>query len=351
MEFEKEIECIKITDKRPWLVDLPVRINIWIRPECQRAQFEVIKRVCPSIIFLQSDGGRNEQEWEAIYSNRNIFNQEIDWNCTVYKIFADYNHGLYAMAKIVTDFIWSKVDRCLFLEDDQIPSVSCFSYHAELLEKYKNDLRIECICSFNPLGVYEKCTTDYLFSRQGSIWGSSYWRDRFVNRQKDFKNANDPYVLFLLKQRTRHNKIAWNRLNAYLVNEKYEGHVAGSEFYVEFAMYGHNRVQIVPQKNLLSYRGDTSNSAHASENRFLPKSVRKIYGTKAYELEFPLIHPSFVIPDISFEIKRNRIIGHNTPIISFFRRIETTYYYIRAGKMAIAYKKAIARLKGNRNEK
>ena len=53
---------------KKYLVDIPVRINIWIRPECQRRQFEVIKKARPSILFIQSDGGRNDEEWQAIYA-------------------------------------------------------------------------------------------------------------------------------------------------------------------------------------------------------------------------------------------------------------------------------------------
>ena len=349
MKTNDNVSCVVYTNKRPALVNIPVRVNIWIRPECQRAPFEVLKKACPSVIFLQSDGGRNETEWDAIRRNREIFDNEIDWNCTIYKFYEDHNNGLYAMAHKVQSFIWTKVDRCLFLEDDQIPSVSCFAFHAELLERYKNDLRIQCICSMNQLEVYSECTSDYFFSRQGSIWGCSYWRDRVQIRDL-FKQANDPYTLNLLKQRTRHNKTAWRRLNAYLKQDKYDGHVAGSEFFIEFSMYGHNMVQIVPKKNMLSYVGDTENSEHASERSLLPKAVRRMYGMKAYELDFPLKHPVFVIPDISFEQRRNRIVGHNTPIRSFLRRIETTFYYVRAGKTKKAINKLINRLKGGKNE-
>lgn len=57
---------------KPYIVDVPVRINIWIRPDCQSKQFEITKMARPSTIFLQSDGGRTDGEWEAIYSNREI---------------------------------------------------------------------------------------------------------------------------------------------------------------------------------------------------------------------------------------------------------------------------------------
>ena len=65
-----------MSNLKPFLVDVPVRVNIWIRPECQRAQFEVLRQARPSTMFLISDGGRNPQEWEAINKNRELFDNE-----------------------------------------------------------------------------------------------------------------------------------------------------------------------------------------------------------------------------------------------------------------------------------
>ena len=69
---------------KPYLVDVPVKINIWIREECQKRQWEIIKKARPSILFIQSDGGRNESEWKAINNNRKLIDNGIDWECTVY---------------------------------------------------------------------------------------------------------------------------------------------------------------------------------------------------------------------------------------------------------------------------
>ena len=49
---------------KEYLVDVPVKINIWIRPDCQRKQFQVLQQARPSILFLVSDGGRNKEEQE-----------------------------------------------------------------------------------------------------------------------------------------------------------------------------------------------------------------------------------------------------------------------------------------------
>ena len=101
---------------KPYLIDVPVKINIWTRPECQRKQFEVIKQARPSILFVTSDGGRNEREWQLIYQNRKIYDEEIDWDCKVYKLYMDHNLGMYAMGEKRTELIWNTVDRCIMLE-------------------------------------------------------------------------------------------------------------------------------------------------------------------------------------------------------------------------------------------
>jgi len=323
-------------EKLPYLVDVPVKINIWIRPECQKKQFEVIKQARPSILFIQSDGGRNEKEWDAIRANRKMIDDGVDWECTVYRLYEDHNNGLYAMGKKSRELIWSKVDRCIFLEDDILPSVSFFEYCAELLEKYKDDPRIEVICGMNHLEVSDNVTSDYFFSRQGSIWGVATWK-RVVEERGRYDYGNDEYILSLLKERTKHNPIAWKRLNAYAKCDRYEGHVAGAEFWYEFDMYAQNRLQIIPKYNLVSNIGCTVDSEHADSLNQLPHGFRKIFNMKTYELKFPLHHPQYVIPDIQYEKKRNRVMAYNYPVIGFFRRIERILikFFTGNGKDAI----------------
>ncbi len=305
---------------KPFLVDVPVRVNIWIRPECQKRQFEVLKKARPSIMFLQSDGGRNEKEWEAINLNRKLFDECIDWDCTVYKIYETENHGLYTMGRKVSDFIWQRVDRCVFLEDDILPSVSFFEFCAELLERYKDDTRIDCICGMNHLGRSENVTADYFFSRQGSIWGTATWKRAVQMRDKEISYKDDPYILDLLSQRTKHNPTFRKKIFGYAGNPNYNGHVADTEFFRSFAMYGYNQLQIIPKINLISNIGCTEDSAHSDSLENLPRGMRKIFNMETYELKFPLKHTSFVIPDVEYEKKRNRIMGYNTPFITLYRK-------------------------------
>lgn len=323
---------------KPYLVDVPVKINIWIREECQKKQFEIIKKARPSVLFIQSDGGRNSEEWNAINNNRRMIEENIDWECTVHKIYEDSNLGLYAMGKKRNDLIWGIVDRCIFLEDDQIPSVSYFRFCAELLEKYKDDERIECICGMNHLEKYNECSSDYFFSRQGAIWGMATWK-RVADEWKDFSYGQDPYVMNLLKKGTKNNPMIWKRLKAYSHKDLYEGHVAASEFFIEFDMYAKNRLQIVPKYNLISNIGATSNASHADDFNLLPRGIRQVFGMPLYELEFPLKHPRYVIPDVIYEKRRNKIMGYNEPLVQFERTIERGWLLIKNGKIKKIFSK------------
>lgn len=308
---------MKKVTKKPFLVDVPVKINIWIRCDCQKKQWEIIKLARPSILFIQSDGGRNSTEWDAINKNRKMIDESIDWECQVYKFYEDHNNGLYTMDRKVSDFIWSKVDRCIFTEDDQLMSLSFFRYCAELLEKYKDDTRIECICGMNHLGICDKVTSDYFFARQGSIWGYATWRRARYN-ENTFDYFDDKYLMKLLKQRTKNNPIAWKRLNAYGKDDIYEGHKAGPEFWIEFDMYSQNRLQIIPKYNMISNIGCSYDSAHSTEYDDLPKNLKKVFKMELHEMNFPMKHAEYVIPDVYYEKKRNKIMLYN---YSLLRRI------------------------------
>jgi hypothetical protein len=243
------------------------------------------------------------------------------------------------MGRKIASFIWENYDRCIFLEDDHIPAVSFFKYCEELLEKYKNDLRIDCICGMNHLTVAENVSTDYFFSRQGSIWGTATWRDRVEMRDTGFEYAKDPYVMNLLKQNAKGNKIFWNRAKAYAEAEYYEGHVAGTEFWREFAMYGQSQLQIIPKYNMICNVGATANSAHADEIKYLPKKLRGCFNMKTYEIEFPLKHPKYVMPDLEYERKRNNIIGYNVSSWEkLLRRIERAIYKMIDGDILHIFK-------------
>lgn len=318
---------------KEYLVDVAVKTDIWIRTDLQREQFEVIKKARPSILFLISDGGRNDEEWKAIRQNRKMYDEEIDWNCTVYRQYENANQGMYAMEKKERELIWSHVDSCIFMEDDIIPSVSFFRFCAEMLEKYKDDPRIFAICGTNYTGVNERCSSDYFFSRYGAVWGTATWKRSYLQYHTSF--VGDAYTMSLLRKETRHHRCHWKQIAGIAKEGTYDGHVPGDEFYMNLAGYGYHQLLIVPKYNLTSNKGCNTSAAHGDRLDRLPRGIRQVFNSKTYELNFPLKKPEYMIPDVFYEKKRNRILALDHPIVWLYRKVERSFYLLRSGDISL----------------
>ncbi len=320
---------------RPYEVDVPVRVMIWTRPDCLRQQFEVIKKAAPSILFLVSDGGRNEEEMAKIRESRKIFD-EIDWECTIHKLYYEENQGMYNMMKESRKLIWNAVDRCIFLEDDYVPAVSYFRYCAELLEKYKDDERIETICGNNPFGTYDAPKDqDYFFTENGwSIWGNAFWKRTAENREFPFNYADDEYIKSCLKANLTD---FWNKkAEGYCRGELVDGHVPGSEYFHAANSALYHRMSIVPTKNLIKNIGYEGEHFSLKNKSKAPSYM----GVDVYELEFPLRHPKYVIDDKNYSNMYDKLLGHNkiNPIIYFFKRVKSFIRALFAGKIVSVLK-------------
>jgi len=308
---------------KSYLVDVPVLLFVFIRPGTLKCVFEVIKEARPSKLFLVSDGPRpsNPSDKARIAESRKIV-EDIDWECNVYQLYQDENHGLYSMVKEALDWVFSYVDRCIFLEDDVVPSISFFRYCAELLERYQDDLRINTICGMNHLGVYSDPNTDYFFSEADSIWGFALWR-RTYEAFYDFAYGNDKYSVDRIKENAKKYKAFGKAIDGYYQNELYEGHIAGPEFYLRLNIFSQNKVNILPKYNMIKNIGFCDGSTHApNELRKMPKGVQNMFQMKTYEYAFPLKHPRYITSDKKYERKVLRILARNRPFVAFYRKCE-----------------------------
>jgi hypothetical protein len=325
---------------KPYLVDVPVLLFVFIRPETISRVFEVIREARPSTLFLVSDGPRSNvsTDKEQIESSRRIV-ENIDWDCKVYKLYFDENQGLYNTVKKAFDFTFKYVDRCIFLEDDVVTSISFFQFCAELLEKYKDDSRINMICGMNHMEKYEEPNSDYFFSEAASIWGFALWR-RTYESFYDFNYGDDNYVMTRIKENAKEYKKFSKALDGYYKSEYFDGHIAGPEFFLRFIMFSQNQINIIPKNNMIKNIGFTEGSTHAANNlKKMPKGTQQMFNMNTYEYKFPLKHPKYVILDRKYEKKINRIMGKNYPVIHFYRRCEGIIRRIYFGDSKLLIKK------------
>jgi hypothetical protein len=317
--------------KFPWEIDVAVLLIFFNRPEQFGKVFEQVKKARPSKLFLYQDGARenNNKDLENIIKCRKII-EDIDWECEVYKMFQEKNYGCDPSEYIAQKWAFSIVDECIVLEDDDVPSQSFFPFCKELLEKYRNDERINMICGMNNTGISEHTPYSYLFSVSGSICGWASWKRVIDTWDEKYSFLNDEFALMQLKEAYK-DKIDIPNFIKNCIKHKESGKAHYESILGSSALLN-SRLNIVSTKNMISNIGVTENATHSvSDLKMLPKGIRRIFNMKTYEIEFPLKHPPYIVEDVKFRKRLYRIMAKGHPLIKKYRKIESILLRIKYG--------------------
>lgn len=283
-------------------IDIPVLIIFFCRSEQLSSVFEQVKKARPSKLYLYQDGARegNADDASGIERCRTIVSDDkINWECEVHRLYQEKNYGCDPSEFIAQKWMFETEEMGIVLEDDDVPSQSFFPYCKELLEKYKDDTRINMICGMNNNGVSEYLDASYLFTRRGSIWGWASWK-RVIDTWDGKYTWLDDHTL---RERVRHAMTTAD-YDAFIKTA--ERHRAtGREHYESINAAGvflYERYNIVPKYNMICNIGIAAESTHSvNDIRLLPKRTQRILNMKTYEIEFPLVHPKTVEIDWKYE--------------------------------------------------
>ena len=301
--------------------EVPVLLIFFCRDEVLRQVFECVKKVRPTKLYLYQDGARRESDMPGIQACRDSVSQ-VDWECEVHTFYQDKNVGCDPSEYIAQKWMFETEDRGIVLEDDDVVSDSFFYFCEELLEKYKDDERINMICGMNHLGHYDKSGTSYIFTKTGAITGWASWKRVIDTWDPNYSFVDDEYQKYCLKNLLgKYYDRVFNTWKKQKESGKahYEG-ILGS------SMYLNNRLNIVPTCNLVKNIGLTTDATHSTGTlNTMPRAHRCIFFAPIYELEFPLKHPKTVTEDIGYQKLIYAIVAPS-PIVKFFRRVEGRLY-------------------------
>lgn len=161
---------------------------VFNRPEETLAVFRRIREAAPPRLYIASDGPRANKKGEkrVVLGLREQLIERIDWPCEVRTRFNQDNLGCgKAVSSAITWFFKHEKDG-IILEDDCLPSLSFFRYCEELLDRYKDDLRIFHIGGTNPLSRQPDCDESYYFAKVPHVWGWATWADRWQQYDLDY---------------------------------------------------------------------------------------------------------------------------------------------------------------------
>lgn len=326
----------------PALVDVTVLILFFNRPEPLSAVFEQVKKARPSKLFLYQDGPRGEKDMPGILACRKIVD-EIDWECEVHQWYQEKNFGCDPSEYLSQKWAFSIVEKCIVLEDDDIPSLSFFPFCKELLDKYEHDTRISMITGINYDEISKDMPYDYFFATTFSISGWASWRRVIDQWDEHYSFLDDAFNLRQLEEYIKERKYQKEFIE--FCRHHRESGKAYYETIFHAAIFFNSGLSIVPAKNMINNLGATAGSTHfGGSNDLLPRGYRRIFTMQRHELNFPLKHPRYVIENVGYKNRMFRIMAWGHPWIKIGRSFEELYLNLCHGNFKNIGKALINRI-------
>lgn len=272
-----------------WDLATPVALIIFNRPETTKRVFSAIRTARPRQLFVVADGPRPDRPQEAHQCQQaRAIIDEIDWDCTVQRNYADTNLGCRERVASGLTWLFQQVDEAIILEDDCLPDPTFFRFCSELLERYRNDIRIAQISGVNFQFDRSRPHHSYYFSRYNHIWGWASWRRAWELHDH---NMTDWHSIRSSEQFA--NLLSGPAERAYWIDALDKicaGQLDTWDCQWTLSCWQHRLLTVIPATNLVSNIGFGPYATHTPiANRYAAMTTQA--------MNFPLQHPDVVEPD------------------------------------------------------
>lgn len=292
--------------------DIPIVLFIFKREHKSVEIIREIKKVKPKKLYLVADGGRNESEHQRALRCRELVENEIDWECTVIKDYAEQNRGVFENIGMGAIRVLMQEENAIFLEDDNLPETTFFAYCKSLLQKYSDNEKILWICGTNYLehSKMNNLESDYFFSQHMLPCGWATWSSKFIKYYDAHLDLYTKENIRDIKKRYHNNtfyKYDINRFaqeyNRKVNNEKF----SSWDYQMAYSLRIHDMYGIIPKYNQIRNIGIDEDSIHGGTTNFNIMTQR-FCELETMKLKFPLKHPEKVELNYEFEKKLGQII-------------------------------------------
>jgi len=232
---------------------------VFNRLDTTKQVFEAIQKAKPPKLYIAADGARNNKEGESekVKEVRDFILNNIDWQCQIKTLFRDNNLGCKYAVSSAINWFFEQEEMGIVLEDDCLPTQSFFWFCEELLDRYKNDMKVWHIGGINLQNGIVRGDGDYFFSKYSHIWGWASWANRWRFYDVEISNIKDANFIrrtFRYKPLQRYwiqnlKKIKNNKLDTW-------------DFQWIFTIWANNGLAILPNINLILNIGFGNEALH-----------------------------------------------------------------------------------------
>lgn len=297
----------------PHPLNTAVLFLVFNRLDTTKLVFEAIRHAKPPRLYIAADGARENREGEdaKVKAVREYVMSNIDWECDVKTLFREENFGCkHAVSGAITWFFENE-EMGIILEDDCLPSQSFFWFCEELLDKYKDDMRVWQIGGTTFKNIKSIDGEDYYFSKYTHIWGWASWASRWkyydVKMQTLSKFKRNNYIKNIFEN--KEEQAFWIEIFTKIAQSK----IDTWDYQWVYTMNINHGLCALPTLNLISNIGFGLDATHTNQK------IDGVSELDQYEISFPLKVREFIFVNAEID---NYISNRNFLKKSFFEKIK-----------------------------
>lgn len=276
-------------------LETPIALAIFKRPYKSCRIIQTLKNVRPQQLFIFGDGPRKTRpdEYQQLQETRDRVLQAIDWPVQVKTDFFEKNVGGPFRIPSGLDWVFSQVDKCIFIEDDVLFSTDFLFFAEELLNYYENDDRVGIVSGRNPVRHRARDGASYFFHVMHNTGGCfGLWKrtwDIFSRDMTEWPRQRKEGLLY-----KSFSVPQWAKKQEQIYDKLYDGTQINWDYFFNYCFITHGYLSIVPSKNQVKKDGADEQAQHGES----PTKEANIE-----PLQWPIRHPRQIKPSPAYERK------------------------------------------------
>lgn len=272
----------------------PILFLIFKREDTTKRVFERIREARPPKLYIAADGPRINIPDEKVKCERTrSITNNIDWPCEVHKLYQEHNLGCGKGVSTAITWFFSKEEEGIIIEDDILPHIDFFKYCDEMLERYRNDERIQLISGRNSFYNGYKSDVSYYMSSYMNIWGWATWKRVWDTYEFDTQKISKEQFRINLSKRIQSSSLKYFE-KVYDLMYRYGCDTWDYQLY--FNQIVNERYSIIPYKNMTENIGfGNIDAAHTTGQNRIESDHKAVS-------PYPLIHPNMFKIDTKADI-------------------------------------------------
>ena len=278
------------------MVNTPVLFETFVRVDYARQVWDAIKAAQPKKLYFYSNKGRAEKEGEIERNNEiRSWVKEIDWDCELHTFFREECVDVYTSLKGAVDWVCEHEEAWITLEDDVVPTLAFFSFCDQMIEYFKDDMRVwyvsgDNLFNLNPHGY------DYIFSHYHWMYGWATWRNRWMAINWNGARIDEMIEYGLYNHFFKTKRQCQERINDRLYLKEFVERTKCWDYFFGIVCDQHNAVGVVPKQHLVTNIGQAGEHHKRSIKTYV--NVESTFLDQEYIIKK---RPPFVFVDYEYD--------------------------------------------------